>query len=381
MTRTGSGKTNTKNHGILSCMVFLAILSFAITDDARCADNMKHSDSLAGPGIPHDRHDAGWSVQIDNDSLNGSSRDHDYTGGIAIAFYGSRVEDFAITVSPILNWLDRFSAIHRTRHGKLLPGSVAMQIGLIAFTPDQLDASTPLLGDRPYANLVFLTSSRFSVDVVRSVAHQSHLTVGVLGTPAVAWLQDGIHELFDSTRPMGYEFQISKGGELTARYALSRQSLISTGYAYGRRFEVTHSTELSIGYLTETSVSVSARLGRFSSPWWTFSPERAAYIQQPGPSDLQSNSRRQGSERYVWAGLSLRARIYNSFLQGQFRDSAVTVPGNRLRILIPEFSVGLSTSLADRWQLTYSLRFQGQEIRSGPAARGMIWAGIGLRRY
>lgn len=380
MTGTAPRKTTAENPGKISHKLFLTVLCFAVVDNSCFADNLNRFDSLVASGMQHEPHNSGWSIQIDNDSFNGSSNDHDYTGGIAVSLFGSRVEDFAITINPILNWLDRYSSIHQTEDGKRLPGSVAMQFGLIAFTPDQLDAPTALLGDRPYANLVFLTNSRFSVDVIRSVAYQSHLTVGALGTPAVEWLQNGIHEMFDSTQPMGYKFQISDGGELSARYALARHSLISTGSIYGGRLEITQSTELSVGYLTEISVSVSARLGRFSSPWWTFAPERAAYIQQPVPSDLRSDRRRQGNERYVWAGVGLRARLYNSFLQGQFRDSAVTVPRSRLRILIPEMSIGLSTSLKDRWQLTYSLRLQGPEIRSGPAARGMIWAGIGLRR-
>jgi len=369
--------------GVIAGAVLCILLSSTAIDNAYCADAVRQDDPLTMNAslMQIEAYDSGWSIQIDNDSFNGSSRDHDYTGGMAITFSGRRVLDFPISINPVLKWLDGYAGVHESGNSRLLPISNAMQIGLIAFTPDRLDASTPLLGDRPYASLVFLTNSRFSVDVARSVAHQSHLTFGVLGTPVAEWFQNGIHNLSGSTTPMGYSFQISNGGEPTALYALSRQSLLHTGFTNAGQFEVTRSAEVSIGYLTEANVSISARWGRFSTPWWTFASAQAAYIQQPGPSDITRHSRRWSDDRYFWAGVMLRFRLYNAFLQGQFRDSAVTLSRHRLEILIPEFTLGVSTRLSNRWQLTYSVRFQGGEIRSGPAARGMIWAEIALRRH
>ena len=322
---------------------------------------------------------AGWTVQVDNDAFNGSSRDQDYTGGLAITLSGRRVLDFPISANTILDWFDRHTGVHQRDNDDTFCLGHAIQFGLVAFTPAQLESSKPIMDDRPYANLVFMTNSRFSVREDRSIAHQSHLTVGILGSPVAEWIQNGIHTLTGSTKPKGYSFQISNGGEPTARYAVSRHALLRQGSARGKRFEITHSAEASVGFLTEVSVSVFGRWGVVSTPWWTFTPARASYSPQPRPTAARHANQRM-DERYLWAGFTLRARAYNAFLQGQFRHSDVVFSRDELNLLIPEFSIGVSTTVSDRWQLTYDIRYQGKEIRSGPAARNVIWAGISLQR-
>ncbi len=61
------------------------------------------------------------------------------------------------------------------------------------------------------------------------------------------------------------------------------------------------------------------RAGRFNSPWWGFAPELTDYMAAPVPTE----NYRGGRELYVFLGARVKARAYNAFLQGQFRDSDV----------------------------------------------------------
>lgn len=55
----------------------------------------------------------GWAVQLDNDALSGSSRDQDYTGGLAITLSGRRVLDFPISANSNLELFDRHTGVHQ----------------------------------------------------------------------------------------------------------------------------------------------------------------------------------------------------------------------------------------------------------------------------
>lgn len=323
---------------------------------------------------------SGWTVQFDNDALNGSRRDFDYTAGIAITLSGRRVPELPLSANRLLAWLDHRVGVHRFEGPETQVQGHALQFGLVAFTPARLESPGPVSGDRPYANLLYTTSSRFSKSANEQIAYQTHLTIGLLGTRVAELFQKGVHKIIGATPPRGYSFQISNGGEPTARYAVSRQVLIHQATVRGNRLEVAHSAEAAVGFLTEATMSLFGRWGDIYTPWWSFSPDRGHYISQPRPAADSRLSSGSASERYVWIEATLRARLYNAFLQGQFRDSTVVFSRQNLKTLIPEFSIGISTTLRGRWELAYSIRYQGREVHSGPAARSVIWASVRLRR-
>jgi hypothetical protein len=130
----------------------------------------------------------------------------------------------------------------------------------------------------------------------------------------------------------------------------------------------------SVGYLTETSASVSARFGNFNSPWWGFAPELTDYMAAPVPSE----SHQGGRELYVFVGARVKARAYNAFLQGQFRDSEVQYSFNEIEPLLAEAWVGVVTQILDQTQLSYALHYQTAELRSGDADRDSLWGAVQL---
>lgn len=309
----------------------------------------------------------GVRIQLDNDLFaGGGKRDRDYTGGMAVTQSGRDAADGWLSLDPVLERLDTFAATNAdasvVRH--------ARQIGLMAFTPGDILAKQPLANDRPYASLLFVSNGRVRVAADNRNAWSSSLAAGVLGLSLSERLHTAVHELVGSELPQGYRNQISAGGEPTARYTLARHHLWIANPA--GTVDVKTTVQGSVGYLTETSAAISVRAGRFASAWWSFTPELTDYIAAPTPVETQ----RARPEVYFFSGVRVKARAYNAFLQGQFRDSAVTYSAAELRPILAEAWAGVVTQLLEQTQLSYTLNYQTAEVRRGAAARGALWGAL-----
>jgi hypothetical protein len=248
----------------------------------------------------------------------------------------------------------------------------ARQIGLIAFTPTDIVTAEAQQADRPYASLLFASNGRVRIDADDRGAWSSSLTVGVMGLHVSQDLHDAVHKAVGSEAPQGYDHQISSGGEPTARYMLARHDLVyadPTG-----RIDVKTTVSGSVGYLTQTSAAVSLRVGRFDTPWWSFTPELADYIAAPTPTESLGMQR----EIYFFAGAKITARAYNAFLQGQFRHSDVRYSFDEIEPLVAEAWIGVMTQLFPNTELSYALHYQTAELREGNAARAAYWGGVQL---
>ena len=306
-------------------------------------------------------------MQIDNDLFAGDQQDRDYTGGLSITLSGVRARDGLLSLDPLLRRLDGVASGRQD-------GAVhyARQIGLLAFTPGNTLIAEAQPDDRPYASLLFVSNGRVRVDADDRGAWTSSVTVGVLGLSVSERLHSAVHELVGSEPPRGYDHQISAGGEPTARYTLARQSLWiadPTG-----RIDVKTTVQGSVGFLTETSASISVRAGQFNTPWWAFAPELTDYMSAPVPSESYRGER----EVYVFVGARVKARAYNAFLQGQFRDSEVHYTANEIEPVVAEAWIGFVTQLLEQTQLSYALHYQTAELRHGPAARDSLWGAVQL---
>ncbi len=308
----------------------------------------------------------GVRVQLDNDLFAGGERDRDYTGGFAIAISGTAARDGLLSLDPVLARIDGSIGVEgaQVHH--------ARQIGLIAFTPKDIKASTPIYDDRPYASLLFMSNGRVHVDADDRGAWFSSLTIGMLGLSLSEHLQSAIHDVVGSDKPEGYHHQISSSGEPTARYTLARHALWIANPS--GTVDVKTTVQGSVGYLTEASAGISMRVGRFDSPWWSFAPELTDYIAAPVPAV----SNRGRPERYFFAGARVKARAYNAFLQGQFRDSEVSYSASALEPIIAEAWIGVVTQLLNQTHLSYSLNYQTAEVREGAANRDAWWGAVQL---
>jgi hypothetical protein len=314
-----------------------------------------------------EREVSGVRLHIDNDLFAARNLDRDYTGGLAITVSGASARDSLLSLDPVLRRIDGLfegSEPAAVRH--------ARQIGLIAFTPSDIITGEAQQTDRPYASLLFASNGRVRIDADDRGAWTSTLTVGILGMHVSETLHDTVHKAVGSEEPQGYDHQISAGGEPTARYLLARHKLVyadPTGHV-----DVKTTVSGSVGYLTETSAAISMRVGRFDTPWWTFSPELADYIAAPTPVESLGVQR----EVYFFAGARITARAYNAFLQGQFRHSDVRYTYSEMEPLVAQAWVGVMTQVFPNTELSYALHYQTAELKDGQAARDAFWGGVQL---
>jgi hypothetical protein len=309
-------------------------------------------------------------VHIDNDLFAGRDRDRDYTGGFAVTVSGEAARDGLLSLDPALARVDRSalsagaSSVHHAR-----------QAGLMVFTPGDILATEVVTGDRPYASLLFTSNGRVYVDEGGRDAWSSSMTVGVLGLSLASELHNAVHDVMGSERPRGYDHQISAGGEPTARYTLAQHHLWVADPSGA--LDVKTTVQGSVGFLTETSAAISMRVGRFNSAWWSFAPELTDYIAAPVPTDAAAGSTGRG-ELYVFAGARVKARAYNAFLQGQFRDSAVEYAYGDIEPIVAQAWIGVVTQIFEQTQLSYTLNYQTAELREGEGAQSSLWGGVQL---
>jgi hypothetical protein len=326
--------------------------------------------------------DAGWALHVDNDGFLTGDSDQNYTGGVALEFFGQRARDWPVSLHTPLAWIDRLFWVDRLTHASTSPATHGLTIGLAAFTPQDISVSEPQFDDHPYASLVFLASTRQFVHPERRTSYQSTLALGLLGTQVAEGVQNALHALVGSGRAEGWDNQISDGGEPTFRYTLHRQQLLWQGaVAEDKQWEWHWGMDASLGYLTQASTGLSTRWGRIRSPWWSFDSSSVDFV-LPGQRPASNRSALRGREWYVWAGADIKARAYNSLLQGQFRDSAVTFDRDELRDVLVAGGVGLVMDLTDSGlRGEFSLRAQTGELREN-GVPNPLWVRITLsRRY
>lgn len=329
---------------------------------------------------------SGWSLYLDNDLLVPTPRDQDYTGGMSITQAG-RDAARGLSLDPLLGGINTWLGMEEEAPEAGRQQLHARQLGFAIFTPGDMEKADLSVGDRPYASLLYLANTRLMLDQNQAdTVHQTTLTLGVLGLPLTARLQQGFHELIDSQEPQGWEHQISDGGEPTFRYSHAMQRLLRSGQVGSLRYEIKPSVEAGVGFITDANAAISVRLGRISTPWWSFAPDRAEYFLQPSPGlagrdapvDADADAPR---ELYVWAGAKARVRPWNALLQGQFRASDLTYGGSEVRPLLFEAWAGVTRQINRDYWLSWVLRYQSSELRTPLGDRDLLWGSLFINRH
>jgi len=317
-------------------------------------------------------YDAGWAFYVDNDALSPKGGDRDYTGGFSLTLSGRRARDAWWSLDGLRGSVDHVLGLDKLYADRELTRH-SVEVGATVFTPGDLANPALQVGDRPYASLIYVAHTAVQVAPARDVAYLSTLTLGLLGLPIVGDAQKALHRAVGATQPLGWENQISNGGEPTLRYSVARVKRSWAGDLGGVDGEMTTTWRASVGYITEASYGVATRFGAFRTPWWSYNPQIAEYAEKSIPVVASEGG---GAEHYAWGGFNLKARAYNAFLQGQFRESAVTFSSSELNHLIAEAWLGYTWATAGGWRFSYVLRAQSPEVRSGPANRTETWGGI-----
>lgn len=311
------------------------------------------------------------SIYLDNDLFTGNSKDGDYTGGGAVTFSGKDASLHPFSIDRPLSWLNKaFGSDHLLGEQGASGAQTfhSCEVGLAAFTPTAIEAQNPILNDRPYSSLIYLsnTQQNISADQRRSVI--SSLSIGALGLPLAGEIQNSIHSLIGSETADGWEHQISKGGEPTLKYSTMLQQYLNTGLD---NIQATASVGLSLGYLTEATAGISIRTGVIHTPPWSFNVHNSNYGEK---SNITVPTTQVLDEFYFLAGANIKARAYNAFLQGQFRESAVTYSSNEVEPLIYEGWIGFGCEFKSGLRLSYLFRHQSSELKTGLGDRSFTFA-------
>jgi hypothetical protein len=320
----------------------------------------------------------GVAIQLDNDLFSGAHRDQDYSWGMAVTYASPRPGKVMRPLHAIRDRLDEWLVPDESASGRWAPEQQATQMGILAMTPRSLRSSAPLYNDRPFANLIFVTSSEIRMLDGGDRARFSSFTLGVLGLHAAETLHREVHRAAGNELPQGWQHQISAGGEPTMRYVEAQQWLLNGADSRTALPELKLTVAGSAGFITEGSVALAARWGRIQSPWWSFDPELGDYISAP-VAPVTHFSSHNPTERFMFAGFRLKARAYNALLQGQFRHSDVRVQGDDLAHTLAEAWVGLATTWGEN-RITYTVHYASSEMAVEPGERSLIWAGINFER-
>ncbi len=344
-----------------SCYVLIILLLFAASHRAWAMD---------------EKYNTGWTINLDNDIL--AERDRDYTGGFAVTLSGRRAQEYLISLEGVRSWLDgllRVDSLYSDRSRFQLH---SVQYGAMLFTPGDITDPAPIFDDRPYGSLFYISNTQLTVAPASDVAWLSTLTLGVLGLKAAEYIQEAFHAVTDSDVANGWDNQISAGGEPTLLYTLSKQHNHLDATPATIRHELKTAYEANIGFSTDINASVSWRWGRINTPWYGFNPQHSEYIQLGAP--VIAGSRQDGRrELYLWAGTTVKYRFYSALLQGQFRDSVVTLSHDEVNKLLAQAWLGVSWEFADNLRGSFFYRVSSKEF-DGPNAHYPVWAGLIISR-
>jgi hypothetical protein len=365
-----------------------------------------------------------WSFGIDfeQDSKLMPKTDEDYTQGTEIAVGGWRPRrapivrygfdalrwldkgvDFVERHLPVTRFRDSCPASEQKSPMGFVPecepvGSESVYVshevsfGVTAFTPRKgypavegpgcefrgcvLARTEPIYHDRPYASLTYL---QFERTMARGrVAYTSDLTVGALGLQIAKVVQTALHD--EQTKPGGWRHQISNRGEPTAAVsttvkllaaAVPWRSMKPEADALSNYWDATQPRKryadltvdngLSAGFYTRYNGGALLRVGYIQSAFWAASRGPIQYARARAP-----NRPRPEIFGLVTGGGSFF--VWNSLMQGQFKDSTVTLQFN------PDSGENVDTPLR-RWVWDWSWGGMGRL----PIGKAMIIAGA--RRY
>ena len=322
-------------------------------------------------------YNSGWSFQFDNDLLAAGKRDQDYTGGFVVTLSGRRATEYRWTPDRLRGWADRLIGIdsfigdeeHQTVH--------ALEWGTALFTPNDIQSSTANPNDRPYASLFFLNSTEQSIIPARKLSIKSGLTIGFLGLGLAESLQRGLHSAIGNKQPEGWDHQISDGGELTAKYALSFQKAgYQAQYNSGLGQEFNWTGKLEVGFNTSVGAGFNWRFGRINTPWWSFNPHQSEYLNLGSNISAASVNRKfQIRERYIYVGGTLNYNAYNAFLQGQFRHSEITADRSDVIAETAEIWGGVSYELSNKLRVDAFVRSRTRELDLADSS-ALSWGGL-----
>ncbi|WP_261817141.1 lipid A deacylase LpxR family protein [Vibrio gallicus] len=240
---------------------------------------------------------------IDNDSI--VTTDQDYTNGVFISY----TNDFDISHDSIFNALPG-TDFDASPNGDTLH-RFNIELGQKMWTPKDIENPDPVPGERPYAGLLYLSSTLYAIkpDSINSYS----LMFGTMGPNSYAEQgQKFVHSIIKSDDPQGWDNQISN------------QVVLNLNYQRNDKWY-----ESSVSGSTTHELSTQGRImaGNFRS-------ELAGGAMWRWGSNLGSSfgSAKVNNESSIDPGLIIRSKsgwyLYSG-LEGRFRFNDITIEGDR----------------------------------------------------
>ena len=316
-------------------------------------------------------YDTGWQFIFDNNIFQRYMKDRDYTAGVAFTASGSRAQSGWFSIDPLRAWLFNGLATGATREQSINRHSV--QYGLVLFTPEDLTSTQPVLDDRPFASLLYISNTELTVSPSADKAYRSSLSLGLLGLDVAGDVQRILHEITGSDAANGWGNQVSAGGEPTAMLSYSVQQKLAADSSY----QLTSHVEGNAGYSTDVNAGLNWRWGRLNTPWWSFNPLHNEYISSASSSERGIAGSQ--PEFYVFAAVDIKYRIYSVLLQGQFRDSVHTLEYDQIENTIAGMAAGVAREFGNDFRVSLLVRGTTPEVK-GDYARNLWWASLAVSR-
>lgn len=247
------------------------------------------------------------------------------------------------------------------------PYSSSIALGGTAFTPRIIDSTAPIIGDRPFSFLLYISTSATMVNQKEITRNGNRKTVeiynsfmlnyGVFGTNIGYAVQSFVHKNIVKGRPTdpkGWNNQISKGGSPALLFEYNRFRRLVSLPSYEQQsiddrsvFDLGWNLGASVGYYDRLYTGLYARLGhlrnRNQARWnggWSSLTGASYLMLNPGVQKKFSKFLRI-MEAFGYAKANTTLMFRNAMLVGQgFKHSDYTLKPEWTNIGLFEFEWG-----------------------------------------
>ncbi len=307
------------------------------------------------------------TLTIENDFLGINNKDDNYTGGASID-----------VVMPGLRLKQPFYSFKTGTDFQLL------SIGGTAYTPQDLESSQIVIGDRPYASLTYLKLGKLSISENLDKQIISELLVGFSGWQGPGEAQSYVHRngWFGSTRPIprGWSNQIGYNGSFVFNYNIKWLQSIFSEHENEQDLEIMKpywNYGADIGtYMTNLKFGFFVNAINFNSYPILGSADARIPTKKLLKKNKINEDRLSPLRFHIYIEPTFRIIGYDSTLQGLLwgNNSAYTINSTDIQRLVFDFRSGIKILLFNSIHLGYHFNLRTKEFKEGKKIH--YWGGI-----
>jgi len=289
-----------------------------------------------------------WSLQIEND-LWGSNDDRWYTSGWQLSYVSPKPPpEYLENISDHIPFYSKGKTVY---HG--------FNLGQKVFTPENIEESSLIIDDRPYAGWLFFETfigHRYDDFPDRDKMNGLILTIGIVGPNSHADdIQNFTHDLTDSDDANGWDNQLEDELGLNATFLQKSRRIYN--------LDEPRQTELSLhGGLTLGSIYSYASVGVMTRWGARLKDDIGPPSISPGFPGLPAFEPNRQSNWYLYAGLEARRVARNVFLDGNTNVDSHSVTKEDW---VADLQFGIAVRSADA-RISFSITSRSKEFKGQP---------------